>query len=204
MLLTIFSLIVLLFSIVIHEVSHGQVAYYLGDPTAKYAGRLTLNPIKHLDPFGSIILPLFLVITRSPFIIGWAKPVPINPYNFKNPKWDNIKVAIAGPGANFFIALFFGSLVRFFPLLSALLPLFSLIIGYNLLLAIFNLIPIPPLDGSHILFNLLPERAYQVKKFLRQYGTLLLLLFLFFGINLLDPLISFLYQLITGQAFTLF
>ncbi len=204
MLIIIFSLIILLFSIAIHEVSHGQVAYYLGDPTAKYAGRLTLNPIKHLDPFGSIILPLFLVIMRSPFIIGWAKPVPINPYNFKNPKWDNIKVAIAGPGANFFIALFFGSLVRFFPLLSALLPLFSLIIGYNLLLAIFNLIPIPPLDGSHILFNLLPERAYQVKKFLRQYGTLLLLLFLFFGINLLDPLISFLYQLITGQAFTLF
>ena len=204
MLIIIFSLIILLFSIVIHEVSHGQVAYYLGDPTAKYAGRLTLNPIKHLDPFGSIILPLFLVITRSPFIIGWAKPVPINPYNFKNPKWDNVKVAIAGPGANLFIALFFGSLVRFFPLLSALLPLFSLIIGYNLLLAIFNLIPIPPLDGSHILFNLLPERAYQVKKFLRQYGTLLLLLFLFFGINLLDPLISFLYQLITGQAFILF
>ncbi len=204
MLIIIFSLIILLFSIAIHEVSHGQVAYYLGDPTAKYAGRLTLNPVKHLDPFGSIILPLFLVIIRSPFIIGWAKPVPINPYNFKNPKWDNIKVAIAGPGANFFIALFFGSLVRFFPLLSALLPLFSLIIGYNLLLAIFNLIPIPPLDGSHILFNLLPERAYQVKKFLRQYGTLLLLLFLFFGINLLDPLISFLYQLITGQAFILF
>ena len=204
MLIIIFSLIILLFSIAIHEVSHGQVAYYLGDPTAKYAGRLTLNPIKHLDPFGSIILPLFLVIMRSPFIIGWAKPVPINPYNFKNPKWDNVKVAIAGPGANLFIALFFGSLVRFFPLLSALLPLFSLIIGYNLLLAIFNLVPIPPLDGSHILFNLLPERAYQVKKFLRQYGTLLLLLFLFFGINLLDPLISFLYQLITGQAFILF
>lgn len=204
MLLTTFSLIVLLFSIVIHEVSHGQVANLLGDPTAKYAGRLTLNPIKHLDPFGSIILPLFLVITRSPFIIGWAKPVPINPYNFKSPKWDNIKVAIAGPGANLFIALFFGGLVRFFPLLSALLPLFSLIIGYNLLLAIFNLIPIPPLDGSHILFNLLPERAYQVKKFLRQYGTLLLLLFLFFGINLLDPLISFLYQLITGHPFPVF
>ena len=153
----IFFLIVLIFSIVIHEVAHGSVANLLGDPTAKYAGRLTLNPIKHLDLFGSVLVPLFLIILRSPVLFGWAKPVPINPYNFKDPKWDGAKVAVAGPGANILVALIFGLAIRFFPLPASILTIFSIIVILNLILAIFNLVPIPPLDGSHILFTFLPE-----------------------------------------------
>ena len=207
MFITIFSLIVLLFSIVIHEVSHGEVAYRLGDPTAKYAGRLTLNPLKHLDLFGSLVLPLFLVITRSPFIIGWAKPVPINPYNFRDPKYGSAKVALAGPVANLAIAIFFGLILRFFPALvlpSSFTLMFSYIVYINILLAVFNLLPIPPLDGSHILFAFLPQGLFQIKRFLQQYGLLLLLLFLFFGLGFIEPLISFLYKLITGSSFTIF
>src|SRR5574343_1122969 len=110
--ITIFSLIVLLFSVIIHELAHGYVAYSLGDPTAKYEGRLTLNPLKHLDPFGSVILPLLLLLAtggQGP-IFGWAKPVPVNPYNFKDQKWGTLKVAIVGPATNFAIAIFFGLL----------------------------------------------------------------------------------------------
>src|SRR3990167_5431622 len=113
--ITIFSLVVLLFSVIIHELAHGYVAYSLGDPTAKYAGRLTLNPIKHLDPFGSVILPLLLFISQSPVLVGWAKPVPINPYNFKEQKWGALKVSLAGPFSNIALAIFFGLLIRFIP-----------------------------------------------------------------------------------------
>src|SRR3989344_5480704 len=114
--ITIFSLIILLFSVVIHELSHGSVANSLGDPTAKYAGRLTLNPLPHLDMFGSIILPLLLFISGSPVLVGWAKPVPINPYNFKDQKFGSFKVSIAGPLTNFALALVFGLAIRLMPL----------------------------------------------------------------------------------------
>ena len=114
-LITIFFLIILLFSVIIHELAHGSVAYSLGDPTAKYAGRLTLNPLKHLDPFGSVILPLLLFLSGSQFLIGWAKPVPINPYNFKDQKWGPLKVAVSGPASNIIVALIFGLLIRFIP-----------------------------------------------------------------------------------------
>jgi len=110
-----FKLITLLFSVIIHELAHGYVAYSLGDPTAKYEGRLTLNPLKHLDPFGSVILPLLLFVTGSPFLFGWAKPVPINPYNFKDQKYGEIKVSIAGPASNFLLAIIFGLFIRFIP-----------------------------------------------------------------------------------------
>ncbi|KUK49539.1 MAG: Uncharacterized protein XD75_0465 [Parcubacteria bacterium 33_209] len=172
------SLIVLLFSIVIHEVAHGSVAYSLGDPTAKDAGRLTLNPISHLDPIGSVMLPAFLIFLGGP-IIGWAKPVPINPYNFKDQKWGDIKVSIAGPLANFSLALVFGLLVMFINLPESFLVVSLLVIFYNVVLGLFNLIPIPPLDGSHILFNLLGERGFSLRKFLDQYGFFLLLLLIF-------------------------
>lgn len=205
MFIIIFSLIVLLFSIIVHELAHGQVAFYLGDPTAKYAGRLTLNPLKHIDPIGSVVLPLFLVLTNSPFVIGWTKPVPINSYNFKNPRWDNLKVALSGPTSNFIIALFFGLLIRFIPLPFSLFRLFSIIAIYNIFWGLFNLIPIPPLDGSHVLFSFLPDSStFQIKRFLQQYGLLLLLLFLFFGLNFLGPLASFLYSAITGQPRIIF
>ena len=169
----VFIVIILIFSIVIHEISHGAVANYLGDPTAKYAGRLTLNPLKHLDPIGSVVVPVFLIIlaktTGGGIIFGWAKPVPINPYNFRDQKYGSMKVALAGPGANLAIALFFGLLLRFVP--ASIIPLgalsmFSFIVYINILLVIFNLLPSPPLDGSHVLFTFLPSSAQSIKIFL--------------------------------------
>ncbi len=205
---TIFSLIILLFSVIIHELAHGYVAYSLGDPTAKYEGRLTLNPIKHLDPFGSIILPLLLFIAGSPFLFGWAKPVPINPYNFTDKKYGEIKVSIAGPASNLSLALVFGLILRFVPheiLFSnpGVSIALTYIVAINIWLAIFNLIPIPPLDGSWILFSFLPASAQNVKNFLRQYGiVILVLLILFFGWVWSD-ITSFVFQLITGHVLTL-
>jgi len=178
-----FLIIILIFSIVIHEVSHGRVADFLGDPTARYAGRLNLNPLKHLDPIGSIILPIFLIITTGRGI-GWAKPVPINPYNFRDQRYGSLKVAIAGPGSNLIVALFFGLLLRFFfafPIFSpSLYSIFSSIVSLNILLAIFNLIPIPPLDGSHILFTFFPYSMEKTKIFLSQFGFFILIFLIFF------------------------
>jgi Zn-dependent protease len=203
MAIIIFSLIVLLFSVVIHEVSHGAMADFLGDPTAKCAGRLSLNPIKHLDFFGSIILPIsLLVLTRGQGpIFGWAKPVPINPYNFRDKKWGNLKVALAGPFSNLFIALFFGLLMRFFDLPIRFYDFFSIIVVLNLLLAIFNLVPIPPLDGSHLLFSLLPERTLRIQQFFFQYGIFILILFIYLVFPLIYPLIFWIYQIIVGRPF---
>ena len=205
MLLTIFSLIVLLFSIVIHEVAHGSVAYSLGDPTAKYSDRLTLNPLKHLDPFGSVILPLIMLIStggRGP-IFGWAKPVPINPYNFRDQKWGELKVSLAGPATNFLIGIIFGLFIRFFSLTEPLFTLFSFISVYNFLLAVFNLVPIPPLDGSHILFSFLPESLSRIKIFLQQYGLFLLLLLLFFGLNWVYYIVQILFFFVTGKPISI-
>ena len=202
MLITIFSLIVLLFSIVLHEIAHGAMALRLGDSTAKYAGRLTLNPIKHIDLFGTIMLPLFLIFLRSPFIVGWAKPVPINPYNFKDQRWGSLKVSIAGPATNFLIAVVFGLAVRFLPLPVDVLVFFSIIVFYNLLLGLFNLIPIPPLDGSHVLFSFLPERFNQFKLFLHQYGFFVLIFFwLIGGLNFVFDGVRFLTYILFSVKF---
>lgn len=202
--ISIFSLIILLFSVIIHEVAHGYVAYSLGDPTAKYAGRLTLNPIPHLDIFGSIILPLLLFISASPFLVGWAKPVPTNPYNFRDQKWGSLKVAIAGPLSNLSLALVFGLLIRFLPAsffagFPGLFLIFSFIVQINIMLALFNLIPIPPLDGHWILFTFLPDTFFAVKNFLRQYGFFLLIFLIFFnGLGWLGDIMNFIFRLITG------
>jgi Zn-dependent protease len=204
--ITIFSLIVLLFSVIIHELAHGYVAYSLGDPTAKYAGRLTLNPLKHLDAFGSVILPLMLLIAsagQGP-IFGWAKPVPINPYNFKDQKWGALKVAISGPATNFAIAVIFGLLIRFLnmPLSAPFIQLLSIIVIYNFLWGIFNLIPMPPLDGSWILFRFFPPGFEKIKMFLEQYGLFILIFFIFFnGLSWLNSLSTALYVLVTGAQF---
>jgi Zn-dependent protease len=197
--ITIFSLIILLFSVIIHELAHGYVAQSLGDPTAKYAGRLTLNPIVHLDIFGSILLPLLLFISGSPFLVGWAKPVPINPYNFRDQKWGSLKVAIAGPLSNISLAIVFGLIIRFVPLPVALLTLFSFIVQINLMLALFNLIPIPPLDGHWILFTFIPEGFTKAKIFLQQYGIFILLFLLFFGaLEWLGVVAQYVFHIITG------
>lgn len=184
----IFLVVILIFSIILHEISHGAVANILGDPTAKNEGRLTLNPIPHLDPIGSFFLPLFLILAKSPFLIGWAKPVPINPYNLKNPKWDMAKIAIAGPLSNFSIAVFFAILIRFFPLPENLLIIFSLIIFLNLLLAIFNLVPLAPLDGSKILFAFLPHSLDFVRDFMERFNLFLILAFLLLMVRDVIPL----------------
>lgn len=200
----IFLIVILLFSVVIHEVSHGVVANYLGDPTAKYAGRLTLNPLKHIDPIGSILVPLFLVIIRSPFLIGWAKPVPINPYNFRDQKYGSAKVALAGPASNLAIAIFFGLILRFVPIggsASGLSFMFSYIVFINILLAVFNLIPVPPLDGHHILFSFLPYSLQSVKVFLTQYGTFILLFVILFLFQFIMPIIAWIFTLIVGSSF---
>ncbi len=198
-----FLIAILIFSIVIHEISHGAAANYLGDPTAKYAGRLTLNPIKHLDPVGSILVPLFLVLMKSPFLIGWAKPVPINPYNFKDQKYGSAKVALAGPGSNLAVALFFGLALRFFPEIAAT-PGLALILSYivfiNILLAVFNLLPIPPLDGSHILFTFLPPGFENLKIFLSQFGIFILIFFVFFLFRYLFLIINLIFSFIVGAS----
>jgi len=198
--LTVFSLIVLMLSIMIHEIAHGSVAQSLGDPTAKYAGRLTLNPLKHIDLFGTIFLPLtmmFFTMGQGP-VFGWAKPVPVNPYNFRDQKWGEIKVSLAGVAANFLIVLVFGMIIRFFPLPDFLLSLFSIVVFYNILLGLFNLIPIPPLDGSHVLFHFIPERFSHFKIVLQQYGMFILIFFIFFGFRFLEPIIYGLYNVIVG------
>ncbi|MCK9446185.1 site-2 protease family protein [bacterium] len=174
----IFTLLILLFSIIIHEIAHGSVAYALGDPTAKEAGRLDLNPLKHLDPVGSVLLPLFMSILGGP-IIGWAKPVPINPMYFVDQKWGELKVALAGPLSNFTVALIFGLLVKFVQLPESFVTIATIVIFYNIALGIFNLIPIYPLDGSHVLFSLLPDRFEEFKRFFAQYGFILLLFLIF-------------------------
>jgi Zn-dependent protease len=199
----IFYIIILVMSIVIHEVSHGFMAEYFGDPTARNAGRLTLNPIPHLDIFGSILLPAILVLSHSPFLFGWAKPVPYNPNNLSNKKWGTISVAVAGVAMNFFIAIVFGLIIRFsadFVLPPGFYFITSVIVIVNLALAIFNLVPIPPLDGSKILFSFLPERAFSFILAYEQYSLILLLVFIVFFSDYLYPILAFLFHLITGLA----
>lgn len=210
-----FYIATLIYSVIIHEISHGVVALWLGDLTAKYAGRLTLNPLKHIDPFGSVILPILLIMSTG-FAFGWAKPVPYNPYNLRNQKWGPVLVALAGPATNFLIALLatfialllpLGSLTkadiisRFYGVIggkvgfmegfqlfgealsgsfsAVVFGLFLLVIFWNVILGCFNLLPIPPLDGSKLLYTVfnLPER---VELLLEQYGLFLLFIIIFF------------------------
>lgn len=202
----IFQIVILIFSVVIHEVCHGYAAYMLGDGTAKYQGRLTLNPIKHLDPFGSVVLPLLLFISGSGFLLGWAKPVPYNPYNLRNQRWGEAIVAFAGPLSNIVIALVFGLFIRIgfsVGLIEnlAVLKITSFIVFLNLLLAVFNLVPIPPLDGSKILFSIFRMEMSPVRIFLERFGIFLVLFFVFFLWSvILSPIVTTLFMLITGLS----
>ncbi len=205
--LLIFQLSVLLMSVIIHEVSHGVVALWQGDPTARFMGRLTLNPIKHLDMWGSFLVPLGLfVFSGGNFLFGWAKPVPYNPYNLRNKKWGAAMVGAAGPLSNFILAIVFGVALRFFPEYSTvpfvqnLFQVFLIIVMLNILLGVFNLVPIPPLDGSKLLFSILPPHMEHVKLFLERYGFVLLLFFIFFAFQAISPVIDSLFRLITGMS----
>jgi len=196
-----FFVLVLIMSIVIHEVSHGWSAYFLGDPTAKLAGRLTLNPIPHTDPIGSVLLPFLLIITSSPILFGWAKPVPYNPYNLKGGRWGPALVALAGPASNIIIALIFSGLIRFSPLFSPGEPLGDLaffIVIINIVLAVFNLFPIPPLDGSKVLFAVLPYRLKYIENLMVQYQLVLILVLIIFAGALIFPILNFILTLLVG------
>ena len=205
-----FVIIVLIMSVVIHEVSHGFVALALGDPTAKYQGRLTLNPFNHLDPVGSVLVPLIGYFAGG-FIIGWAKPVPFNPYNLRPEKWGlpaqagEALVAVAGPVSNIVIALIFGLLIRLGDGASfmneSFLSLASFVVLINITLAIFNLIPIPPLDGSKILFAVLPLKWQGIRNSLENSGLILVFIFIFLLWPVISPLAFYLFRLFTGLAF---
>jgi Zn-dependent protease len=196
------QIVIILYSIILHEVAHGVVAFKLGDDTAARAGRLTLNPLSHIDPIGTIILPIFMALLPGGVIFGWAKPVPYNPYNLRNSS-DELKVAFAGPATNLFIAALFAVAFRVifrgggYPM-SILENLLIAGVSSNVLLAIFNLVPIPPLDGSKLLFLLIPKENYQLRAFLNQYGMVILLFFIFFGFNIIIPLINLIVKFLLG------
>ena len=200
----IITLVVLLFSAVIHEVCHGVMAYRLGDDTAKTMGRLTLNPIPHLDPFGSILLPLFLLWAGSPVIFGAAKPVPVNFFNLRNPKRDTALVSLAGPVSNFILAIIFVLPIRLGLIHSAAAgyEILVTVVMLNLALGIFNLLPIPPLDGSKVFASLFSDQImYRILEFER-FGFLLIILFLYTGIihRILLPLLSLFSKLLLGVS----
>ena len=223
--LTAFYLLILLYAVIIHEVSHGVMALWLGDRTAEYAGRLNLNPISHIDPIGSIAVPLLMFFTTG-FAFGWAKPVPYNPYNLSNQKWGPTWVALAGPGSNFLLALVAAGIAKVLPLTLAIkgdimnrfwgivfgagewadrwgalaealsgsfaaiiFGLMLMVIFWNVILGVFNLIPIPPLDGSKLLYSLFQLRAETMILF-EQFGFLLLLILIF------SPLYSFIVKIL--------
>lgn len=174
--------VAILISITTHEFSHGFAAFLMGDTTAKDQGRLTLNPLSHIDPFGTILLPALLLLIGAP-VFGWAKPVPFNPYNLSDQRYGSLKVGIAGPLANCVLFLVSGILLRqFVPLLgdaNLLIVFLNQLVIINFVLMMFNLIPIPPLDGSKVLFGLLPPRFETVERALEQYGFFILLAVLF-------------------------
>jgi Zn-dependent protease len=198
--LQIFGIIILIFSAIIHEYMHGWMAERLGDNTAKDAGRLTLNPIPHLDLFGSIILPSLMALSGTGIIFGWAKPVPFNPNNLSDQKWGPAKVAVAGPMGNLIIALMLGLSLRFLEIANpTMIALFAMAILINLVLMIFNLMPIPPLDGSKVLMVFLPFNWQMQFMKLERYGMILVILFIFIAFDIIIPITFFLMKLIVGN-----
>jgi Zn-dependent protease len=201
---------ILLFSVVVHEYAHGYVAYRWGDPTAAVMGRLTLNPIPHIDPIGSLLVPTLMLATGG-FLFGWAKPVPVNPDNYRNKKLGDITVSLAGPASNVLLAFLFTALwivVRRLlgpdPLVGTLNPIFAMAIQLNLILAAFNLLPIPPLDGSHVLANFLPRKLAYDYMSLARFGFLIL--FVMLAVPPFRAVLSLIYvpvQLVAGVLFSL-
>lgn len=189
-----FYFLIVIPSAIVHEYAHGWAADRLGDKTARYAGRLTLNPKAHIDWWGTILMPfLLLLVSGGRFVFGYAKPVPYNPYNLRNQKWGPALIALSGPLANFMLAVGFSALVYAFPLWSAS-ELFQMIVYVNLLLMVFNLVPIPPLDGSKILFAVLPDSWNNVRIFLEKNSFFILLIFIFFLFDAIVPIVNTLYS----------
>lgn len=199
----IFFFIIIVPSAIIHEYMHGFVANYFGDPTAKYAGRLTLNPLAHIEIWGTILMPLTLFFfSGGQFLFAYAKPVPVNPM-FLRGKYASVIVAAAGPLSNFATAVIFGLLMRALPA-SSFATALGLIVYANILLGVFNLVPLPPLDGSKILFPFLPPSAEPLRMALERYGFFILLFFLFFvGFRWIFPIIIAIYYLLTGAPLPL-
>lgn len=189
---------VLILSIVAHEVAHGIAALWQGDPTAKYAGRLTLNPIPHIDIVGSIVVPLICVMSGVGVFFGWAKPVPINPYNFRNHRWGELFVAAAGPLVNIVIAGIFALVIRIGDFGPSFINLATGVIIINIVLAIFNLIPIPPLDGSKILFSLLPRKYYGFKTWVEQKGFIISIFIVLILWQFMDSFVIWIIQKMIG------
>jgi Zn-dependent protease len=184
--------VVLLFSVIVHEVAHGYVALLNGDPTARMLGRLTLNPAPHIDMIGSILVPGLLLLSGSSFLIGWAKPVPVNPLNFRNYRWGEFAVSAAGPLSNLVLAAIFSGVLRLGVENPGLSQLASYGVMINILLALFNLIPIPPLDGSHILALALPRELARLYGHLQPVGMVIIIILMFTGIlwKILLPLVK--------------
>lgn len=198
--ISLFYLAVIIPSAVIHEYMHGWVADRMGDPTARYAGRLTLNPKSHVDLWGTILLPVLLYIsTGGRFLFAYAKPVPYNPYNLKNQRTGPVWVALAGPLSNLVLAVVFAMLIRLMPIGD--ITMFLLIIVYaNVGLALFNLLPIPPLDGSKVLYAVLPDSLWKVKETLERYGMFILFGFIILFPGVISPAVQYVVQLLVGNA----
>ncbi|GBE15809.1 peptidase family M50 [bacterium BMS3Abin14] len=209
----IISLPPFLLAITVHEVAHGYIAYRKGDHTARLMGRITLNPIKHLDPIGSVLFPLMLAMSGTGIIFGWAKPVPVNSFNFKSPRKDMVSVSLAGPASNLLLAMGFALIFRillWFPGANAirnsaiLEPLATMLvvgIQISIYLGVFNLLPIHPLDGSHILEGLLPAKQAMAYSRMARYGWIILLALLFTGVlnAIIVPFYRVIYMIIRAM-----
>lgn len=212
--LLIISFVPFLLALTVHEVAHGYVAYRKGDFTAKLMGRITMNPIKHVDPLGTIIFPLMLALSRSPVIFGWAKPVPVSRRNFKNPRKDMTLVALAGPLSNVLLAMVFALALKVLLLvfgpgalseskvLESLAAMLWVGMNISIYLGVFNLFPVYPLDGSHIVEGILPEDKALVYSRMERYGSIILIVLLFTGV--LQSVIRPVYALILIAIRTMF
>lgn len=208
----IITIVALIVSIILHEMAHGYAANALGDPTARLQGRLSPNPLVHIDPLGSVIIPALLLFSNAGILFGWAKPVPYNPYNFTNQKWGEALVAAAGPATNLLLALIFSIIVRSagaLELSASFIQISVYIVYINILLAIFNMIPLPPLDGSKILMAILPYRAQMKYRnfagLIEQYGLFAMFAFIFIFLNFFSGpffvFVSTIVEFATGVSF---
>ena len=198
----IISITVFMIVIVVHELAHGYVAFRLGDPTAKLAGRLTLNPVAHVDPVGTILLPAILILTHSPIVFGWAKPVPVDPRNFSDPRKGMLLTSLAGPAANFALAVLFAAIFKtgIFPANSFIWTFLLYGVLISLVLGVFNLLPIPPLDGSGILMAVLPDKLLRGYMQLERYGFVILIALLYLGLfdRIILPIVRMMTRILVG------